>query len=203
MNKYRNFVLEPKYTFKILMIGDESIGKSSILQQYVENTFFNKYTSTIGIDFNIKYTNVNDNNIKLQIWDTAGQERFKSLTTSYYRLVNGIVLVYDISNRKSFENIDKWINDINDYANPESYVILVGNKADSNNREVSTEEGIDKANELNISFIETSAKTNMNIDKCFEILIEKLLFVIPEKSINKIILNKNEENNNYIFTKWC
>lgn len=211
MNQYRYYVRnEPDYVFKILMTGDESIGKSSILQQYTDNTFLSKYVSTIGVDFRIKHTVFNDKHIKLQIWDTAGQERFKSLTSSYYRYVNGIILAYDISNRKSFLNIDKWIKDINDFTSNNTYVILVGNKSDCHNREVSIEEGMDKACELNIPFVETSAKDNINIEKCFEILIDKLSFVVPNVLAEKIQSNiitidksNDAPDDRYFFKRWC
>ena len=151
MYKNRDFnYKEPNLIFKILMIGDGASGKSSILYRYCDNTFYSNYISTIGVDFKIKNLEINNNNIKLQIWDTAGQERFKAITTAYYRGVDGILLIYDVSNRQSFDNIKNWIKSIDLNASPDVFIILVGNKSDSTKRNVKIEEGIELANELNI-----------------------------------------------------
>ena len=205
MYRYRApLYTEPDFTFKILVIGDGTSGKSSILHRYVDNTFYHNYISTIGVDFKIKMLNICDKLIKLQIWDTAGQERFKSITTAYYRGVNGIILTYDVSNRETFDNIDKWIDDINKFAPPDVLILLVGNKSDTHKRQVKIEEGIEKANNLNIAFIETSAKDNINIEKAFDLLAEKLtlnqedpLLSIPQ--LNKLVIEPEKS----FFSKWC
>jgi len=208
MYRYRApLYTEPDFTFKILVIGDGTSGKSSILHRYIDNSFYHNYISTIGVDFKIKVLNIFNKLIKLQIWDTAGQERFKAITTAYYRGVNGILLTYDVSNRETFDNIDNWINDINKFAPPDTLIVLVGNKSDSIKRKVTIEEGINKANELNIPFIETSAKDNINIEKAFDLLGEKLTASMEDPLLSVPQLNTlNNESNNIeknFFSRWC
>jgi small GTP-binding protein len=205
MNRFRvSLQKEPDFTFKLLVIGDGTCGKSSILNRYIDNSFYQNYISTIGVDFKIKLVDINNKLVKFQIWDTAGQERFKSITTSYYRGVIGIMLIYDVSNKETFNNIDNWISDINKFAPPEVLIVLVGNKSDSNKRQVMIEEGINKANNLGIPFIETSAKDNINIEKPFEIIADKLssnvldpLLSIPQFESLTI------QNEKSFLNKWC
>ncbi len=204
MYKFRDFnYREPNIVFKILVIGDGASGKSSILYRYCDNTFYSNYISTIGVDFKIKHLEVNKKYVKLQIWDTAGQERFKSITTAYYRGVNGILLIYDVTNRESFDNIKLWINSIGLYAPSDVFIVLIGNKSDSTKRNVKIEEGIALANELKIPFLETSAKDNINIDNAFQLLIDKLTYEIndPLLTIPHMEIVKVEEKS--IFQKWC
>lgn len=194
----------PYFTFKILVIGDGTSGKSSILHRYIDNKFYHNYISTIGVDFKIKMLNISNKLIKFQIWDTAGQERFKAITTAYYRGVNGILLVYDVSNRETFNNIDIWIDDINKFAPPDVLILLVGNKSDTVKRQVKIEEGINKANELNIPFIETSAKDNINIKKAFDLLAEKLILNKEDPLLSIPQINNFDEiPEKSFFSKWC
>ena len=187
--------------FKLLIIGDSGVGKSSVLSQYVDQTFINSHISTIGVDFKITNVNIGDKIAKLQIWDTAGQERFRTITTNYYRGAHGIILVYDVTNRESFDNIVNWVDNIERYSkNPR--LILIGNKTDlPNKRVVSYEEALDYSNSLGLSFLETSAKNNLNIEDIFT----KLVHDIYDNNIkNKIlegmeksVLIDNTESNNY------
>ena len=154
--------------FKILLLGDSGVGKSSIIIRYIENNFSNNLMNSIGVDFKLKNIEVDSKKIKLQIWDTAGQERFKTITTSYYKGAHAILVVFDITDRDSFDHIRNWMADIDKFAKEGVLRILVGNKCDlTNNRQVSTEEAKEIANKYGIKYIETSAKDTINIDDLF------------------------------------
>ncbi|XP_077348750.1 ras-related protein Rab-10-like isoform X1 [Lithobates pipiens] len=156
-----------KLVLKLVMTGDSNVGKTCIMTRYTEN-IIPSYISTIGIDFKTKTINIDDTPLKLQIWDTAGQERFHTLSVSYFRGAQGFVLVYDITNTNSFENISLWMKDIKMKAGEEVDVVLLGNKCDKEDeREVSKERGEKLAWEYGIPFYETSAKEYINIDKAF------------------------------------
>jgi len=162
--------------FKLLLIGDSGVGKTCILFRFSEDAFNTTFISTIGIDFKIKTIELRGKKIKLQIWDTAGQERFHTITTSYYRGAMGIMLVYDITNAKSFDNIAKWLRNIDEHANEDVERMILGNKCDmEDKRVVSKERGDGIAKEHNIKFLETSAKTNINIEPAFIQLAEAIL----------------------------
>ena len=154
---------------KLMIIGDSNVGKSSILKQYIKNEFFEKYLTTIGIDFQIKYLNINNKKIQLQIWDTAGQERYRVVTKSYFNTSDGFIIVYDITNRESFNNINNWIEQIITLAGKDVRCIIFGNKNDlTNQRQVQKEEGKELAKKYNFNFFETSAKSGNNIEEGFK-----------------------------------
>jgi len=162
--------------FKLLLIGDSGVGKTCILFRFSDDAFNTTFISTIGIDFKIKTIELRGKKIKLQIWDTAGQERFHTITTSYYRGAMGIMLVYDITNSKSFDNIAKWLRNIQEHANEDVEKMILGNKCDMEvKRVIPKERGEVIARENGIRFLETSAKTNVNIDKAFMELSEAIL----------------------------
>ncbi|KAL0270587.1 UNVERIFIED_CONTAM: hypothetical protein PYX00_007945 [Menopon gallinae] len=162
--------------FKLLLIGDSGVGKTCILFRFSDDAFNTSFISTIGIDFKIKTVELRGKKIKLQIWDTAGQERFHTITTSYYRGAMGIMLVYDITNERSFENIVKWLRNIDEHANEDVEKMILGNKCDmEDKRIVSKEKGEAIGREHGIKFMETSAKTNTNIDSAFNQLAEAIL----------------------------
>jgi small GTP-binding protein len=173
---------------KLLLIGDSGAGKTALLMRYAVDTFSPTYISTIGIDFKIKSIVIDNSKVKLQIWDTAGQERFRTITTSYYRGSHGVFIVYDVTDRESFSNIEKWLADINRLAPPEIAKILVGNKSDlADRRVVSTKDGQDLANKYNIKFFETSAKVGTNVNKTFEILADQAYRGVKNKeNINPV-----------------
>merc|ERR1712166_432399 len=153
------------YLIKLLLIGDSGVGKSCLLCRYSEDIFHNKFITTIGIDFKIRATELDGKKIKLQIWDTAGQERFRTITQAYYRGAMGILLVYDVTDEKSFQNIRSWMRNIEQHANTEVVKVLLGNKCDmKQKRAVKHEEGENLAKEYGIDFFETSAKDKINID---------------------------------------
>ena len=165
-----------EFMYKILLLGDSSVGKTCILTRYADNTFQEEHMATIGLDFKIKSVNLNGKIVKVQIWDTAGQDRFKSITKNYYKGAHGIILIYDVTKRKTFDNLKNWIDTIKEEVSDKVSVILVGNKIDNiDNRVVTTQEGQGIANEYNLQFYETSAKTGDNIDIAFNDLIKKVV----------------------------
>ena len=175
------------FTIKLLMIGDSNVGKTSILNKYVTNKFTDEFTTTIGIDFHIKRISVNDKIVKLQLWDTAGQERFRSVTIGYFRGAQGALVVYDVTNRESFNNIKKWMEDIDKNCYNGIIIFLVGNKIDEiQNREVSIEEGKELGKKYKISYFECSAKTGKNIEE----LYFNIATIISKKIIEEQNLNK-------------
>ncbi|KAK4343070.1 hypothetical protein RND71_038886 [Anisodus tanguticus] len=166
-------------SFKILLIGDSGVGKSSLLVSFISNVV-DDLAPTIGVDFKIKTLTVSGKKLKLTIWDTAGQERFRTLTSSYYRGAQGIILVYDVTRRETFTNLsDVWAKEVELYSNNQDCVkILVGNKVDrESERAVTREEGIALAIELGSLFLECSAKTRENVQNCFEELALKIMEV--------------------------
>jgi small GTP-binding protein len=168
--------------YKTVLIGDCAVGKSNLLSRFTQDDFSLESKSTIGVEFGTKSIKLNNNNIKIQIWDTAGQERYRSITSAYYRGSHGIVLVYDITKRKSFENIVIWLDEIYKYAEKTIPIILIGNKSDlSHLRSVSTEEGRQFANKHTMDFIETSALDSINVDECFINLVNKINLITPYK----------------------
>lgn len=162
--------------FKLLLIGDSGVGKTSILFRFSDDAFTPTFISTIGIDFKIKTIELKGKKIKLQIWDTAGQERFHTITTSYYRGAMGIMLVYDITNSKSFDNIQKWLRNIDEHANEDVEKMILGNKCDMEDRRIiSKERGEAVARQHGIRFMETSACSNINVEKAFLDLARAIL----------------------------
>ncbi|TFJ83823.1 hypothetical protein NSK_004925 [Nannochloropsis salina CCMP1776] len=161
--------------YKLVFLGDQGVGKTSIITRFMYDTFEKNYQATIGIDFLSKTMYLEDRTVRLQLWDTAGQERFRSLIPSYIRDSSVAVVVYDITNRASFLNTSKWVDDVRNERGNDVIIMLVGNKTDlSDRRQVSTEEGEDKAKQDNIMFIETSAKAGFNIKPLFRKLATAL-----------------------------
>lgn len=183
------------YLFKLLLIGDSGVGKTSILFKFSEDTFSPAFISTIGIDFKIRTIEVDGKKIKLQVWDTAGQERFRTITTAYYRGAMGIMLVYDVSNLKSFENISNWIRNIEIHATQDVELMILGNKCDiSDKRQVSKERGEQLALQHSIKFFETSAKAAINIEEAFVTLARDIKLKM-EKRIEDSNLNRGYQLN--------
>ncbi|CAG5122842.1 unnamed protein product [Candidula unifasciata] len=157
------------YLFKIVLIGDAGVGKTCVVQRFKSGTYTEKHGSTIGVDFTMKTLNIDGKLVKLQIWDTAGQERFRTITQSYYRSANGVIIAYDISKRSTFEAVPRWLDDVKRYAGQNVVQLLVGNKCDLESlQEVSLAEAKSLAQSQNfIGAIETSAKENTNVDDAF------------------------------------
>ena len=157
------------YLLKYIIIGDAAVGKSNLLLRYTQGDFKSEYQLTIGVEFGAKNLDINNKKFRLQIWDTAGQENYRSITRAYYKNSVCAILVYDISNRESFEHISSWIEDCMSQSPKTVFMILVGNKSDlDDNRVVTFEEGQEMAKNNNLIFFETSAKTGKNVDKIFE-----------------------------------
>ena len=160
--------------FKVVLIGDMKVGKTNIVSRYIKNEFNKDSMSTIGVEFGSKELVIEGHNVKVQIWDTAGQEKYKSITNAYYKGAKGAFVVYDITNKNSFENADNWLNNLRASADKKCSIILIGNKSDlENKREVSIEQGEEKAKNSEIAFMETSALSGDNIDKAFEMMINE------------------------------
>ena len=167
---------EPSITFKILTIGESGVGKTCILRRFVENKFLKNHLATIGIDFKTKTLNINNQEIKLKIWDTAGQERFRNITTQYYKGADGIVLVYDVTDEASYEKIKDWMDQILSNTQQEEIgLVLLGNKCDMEPRNVTEEQGKKMAEDLKISYFETSALTGQGIKEAFEQLTRDIM----------------------------
>ena len=177
------------YLFKLLLIGDSGVGKSSILLQYTDGDFNDSFISTIGVDFRIKTTAHNGKIVKLQIWDTAGQERFRTITSSYYRGAHAIMIVYDITDLTSFIHTKQWLSEIDHLANEDVFKIIVGNKTDLENQRVVDKKSVEEfCNELDLYHIETSAKNSSKIEDAFLYISNEL-----QKKRQLIIKNKEEE----------
>lgn len=158
----------PLRKFKLVFLGEQSVGKTSLITRFMYDSFDNTYQATIGIDFLSKTMYLEDRTVRLQLWDTAGQERFRSLIPSYIRDSTVAVVVYDITNYNSFQQTSKWIDDVRTERGNDVIIMLVGNKTDlSDKRQVTTEEGEKKSKELNVMFIETSAKAGYNVKQLF------------------------------------
>jgi len=156
------------YLFKLLLIGDSGVGKSCLLLRFADNTYTDSYISTIGVDFKIRTLDIDGKTVKLQIWDTAGQERFRTITSSYYRGAHGIIVVYDVTDKVSFNNVKQWLGEIDRYACQSVNKLLVGNKADLVEKKVvDYNEAKEFADSLGISFLETSAKSAQNVEEAF------------------------------------
>ena len=163
-------------TFKILTIGESGVGKTCVLRRFVENKFLKNHLATIGIDFKTKTLNINNKEIKLKIWDTAGQERFRNITTQYYKGADGIVLVYDVTDDGSFEKIRDWMAQIQSNAQRDELgLVLLGNKCDIEPRVVTEEQGTKMAEELKVSYFETSALNGQGINEAFEQLAKDIM----------------------------
>eukprot|EP00760_Papus_ankaliazontas_P004678 PhM_4_TR12023/c0_g1_i1/m.54900/K07874/RAB1A; Ras-related protein Rab-1A len=159
---------EYDYLFKLLLIGDSGVGKSCLLLRFADDTYTESYISTIGVDFKIRTIQLEGKTIKLQIWDTAGQERFRTITSSYYRGAHGIIIVYDVTDVESFQNVKTWLSEIGKYAADNVNKLLVGNKCDLvNKKAVEYATAKEFADQLGIPFLETSAKNSTNVEEAF------------------------------------
>lgn len=197
------------YLFKLLLIGDSGVGKTCVLFRFSEDQFNSTFISTIGIDFKIRTIELDGKKIKLQIWDTAGQERFRTITTAYYRGAMGIMLVYDITNEKSFENIKNWIRNIEEHASSDVEKMILGNKCDiEDKRVIARERGEVVAVEHGIKFMETSAKSSINVEKAFITIardIKRKIDAKMDKDVTKTTIKVTDTTKRSpgLFSRWC
>jgi Ras-related protein Rab-11A len=189
--------------FKLILIGDSCVGKSNILLKYLKNQFNENSKTTVGVEFGTKNIIINNKRIKIQIWDTAGQERYRSITSAYYKGAKGALIVYDITRKNTFDNIDKWITDLKLNGDKNICIIILGNKSDLiNKREINKNDGIKKAEMYKTAFLETSALNGDNISKAFDELIEQIVInnknIFQDDNENEIDkgVNLNDEKNN-------
>ena len=173
--------------FKLVLIGDSGVGKTNILTRYTKNEFSLATQATVGVEFGSKIIKKNDKLIKLQIWDTAGQERYKSITSAYYKGSKGAFVVYDISRKPTFENVDKWIGELKTNASEDVLIMLVGNKSDlEDKREVQIDETKKKAEQHKIAFCETSALKGNNIEQAFDSLIDDIAKKVEKEKLSEV-----------------
>jgi len=162
--------------FKLLLIGDSSVGKSSLLLRFCDNTFQEGTINLTNVDFKTKNVTIEGKTVQLQVWDTAGQERFRTITSSFYRGAHGIIVVYDISDQVTFNNVKLWMQEIQRYASGNVCRMLVGNKIDlADNRVVEYNAAKEYADGLSIPFAETSSKSGQEVDKVFEKLALEIM----------------------------
>ena len=170
-------------TLKILIVGDSSVGKTNFINRFIENKFNNNYMTTSGIDLKTANLEIKNKNIRIQIWDTAGQEKYKAITKNLFLKVMGAIIIFDITNEKSFNNLKNWVQMVKEECGPHMTIIIVGNKSDLiEQRKINEEEVIAYANKQKLDYIETSCKTGENVKKAVTILCEKIL---ETKEINE------------------
>ena len=191
-------------TCQILLIGDSSVGKTSLIQRYANGIFKEEYLATVGLDYYTKQEMINNLNVLVKLWDTAGQERFKALTPNYFRNAEGVVLAYDVTNSESFENLKFWINSIKSNLGEKNIfipIIIIGNKIDMEDmRDITKEDASKFAKENNYKYFETSAKTGEGVDEAIRDLVNQVLANSDKNEAVKgerksVKIEDNKENN--------
>ena len=189
---------ETNYVFKVLLLGDSTVGKTCFLMRFTENTFQEIHMSTIGLDYRFKKMPVDEGKeATVQIWDTAGQDRFRAITKNYYKGAHGIILIYDVTNQKTFENVRNWVTQIRENASEKAIIYIVGNKIDDKqNKVVTKEDGEKMAKEFDLKFFEASAKEDINIAPTFEALVKDIYKVNgnSEEGANGKLIGGNGKN---------
>ena len=161
--------------FKIVLIGDSFVGKTNIMSKYLMNEFHEDSKATVGVEFGAKKFDIEGKSVKAQIWDTAGQERYKSITTTYYKGAKGALIVYDITRKETFDSVDRWISEVLNSGDKNMTMLLIGNKCDlDNQRQVTKEQGEEKAKAFKVAFLETSASSGENLDVAFEMILKEV-----------------------------
>ena len=183
--------------YKILLLGDSTVGKTCFLLRYVDDSFLDLHMATIGLDYRLKTLILEEQKIvKVQLWDTAGQDKFRAITRNYYKGASGIILIFDVTNIKSYENIKKWINEIKEEISEKVAIVLIGNKVDNvQERKISKEQGDKLASEIGVKFFETSAKTGEGINESVFFLVKKIFENDPE------VKNKYQGRNLKMYNK--
>ncbi|KAI4382401.1 hypothetical protein MLD38_008373 [Melastoma candidum] len=175
---------EYDYLFKIVLIGDSGVGKSNILSRFTRNEFCLESKSTIGVEFATRTLQVEGKTIKAQIWDTAGQERYRAITSAYYRGAVGALLVYDVTKRQTFDNVQRWLRELRDHADSNIVIMMAGNKSDLNHlRAVQEGDGQALAEREGLSFLETSALDATNVEKAFQTILGEIYHITSKKAL--------------------
>jgi len=177
---------EYDYLFKVVLIGDSGVGKSNLLSRFTRNEFNLESKSTIGVEFATRSIQCDSKTIKAQIWDTAGQERYRAITSAYYRGAVGALLVYDISKSESYNNVERWLNELRDHADSNIVIMLVGNKSDLRHlRAVQTDQASAFAEKHGLSFIETSALDSTNVELAFQRILTEIYHIVAVNKLEK------------------
>eukprot|EP00455_Lapot_gusevi_P035297 TRINITY_DN3908_c0_g2_i2.p1 TRINITY_DN3908_c0_g2~~TRINITY_DN3908_c0_g2_i2.p1 ORF type:complete len:210 (+),score=63.78 TRINITY_DN3908_c0_g2_i2:112-741(+) len=186
------------YLFKIVVIGDSGVGKSNLLLRFADDTFIDSYITTIGVDFRFRTVHINQKAVKLQIWDTAGQDRYRTINAAFYRHANGVILVYDVTNRETFDHVEGWLKEALQYSDANIQILIIGNKADLPDHQVTEEMGQQLAEKLGrVPFMITSAKNATNVDTAFMMMAQQLVESRkdePPPPVAKPNLNLSNEN---------
>ena len=166
---------EYEMMIKVILIGDSGVGKTNIMSKYLKNQFMENSKATVGVEFGSKLFNHEGHKIKAQIWDTAGQEKYKAITGAYYKGSKGAFVVYDITRKETFVSVERWVNDLKSTSDPKLTIILIGNKNDmEDQRQVTKEQGEEKAKSFGCAFLETSALSGDNLDKAFTLMVKEI-----------------------------
>ena len=183
------------HIFKVLVIGDSSVGKTCYLLRYSDDTFVENHISTIGLDYRLKMISLpNDKTVKMQIWDTAGQDRFRAITKNYYKGAHGIVLMFDLTSEESFLNIKTWLGQVKENASDKIKVILVGNKSDAvDRRKIDKEKAENLSRDFDLKYFEASAKDNINVNESFAYLTKEILSVFEKNNKDDIKIGKSKK----------
>ena len=192
--------------FKVVLVGDSFVGKTNIMSKYLKNEFHEDSKATVGVEFGSSQFNIEGHSIKAQVWDTAGQERYKAITSAYYKGAKGAFVVYDITRKGSFESVERWVNDLISSGDKKITILLIGNKCDlEEQRQITKEQGEEKAAKLDLAFLETSAFSGQNLDKAFEMMVNEIYKKFHEEMLAEndidiieggkdINLSKKQEN---------
>jgi len=183
------------YKLKLVVVGDSGVGKTNLIKRFANNTFNSNSKATVGVEFLSRTFKINNRVFKIEIWDTAGQERYKSITAAYYKGAKGALVVYDITSKISFENIDKWMLEIKEKSSKDLKIMIIGNKSDlKDGRQVSNEEAMKKAKDTGIALMETSALDSTNVKEAFHDLLKEMYIELSSKiSMMEESLNANKE----------
>ena len=191
-------------TCQILLLGDMAVGKTCLINRYTNGVFKEEYISTVGFDYYTKQEEINNKTVQVKLWDTAGQERFKTLTPSFLRNAEGVIIVFDVTSQDSFDNVKGWINSIKSNLGENIIpIIIVGNKIDMENmREISKEDGKKIASENDFKYFETSAKTGIGVDEAIKEIVNQILDIqdknedekVDERPSFKIKKDNNKDN---------
>ena len=189
------------FSITIVTVGDVGVGKTSLLKRFALGKFEEVPTTTIGLDFLKREVVIDNETIEVKVCDTAGQERFRTITSGYYREAHGVLVIYDISDESSFNNVNRWVQDLERFANENINIMIIGNKMDDMRRQVETEHGKKHAELKNIPFMETSAKTSENVDEAFLMFIKQIVERVKLEGNNSnsgivdLNIHKSENNN--------